>query len=70
MILPDALDSVKLKTTGKKRTGCMFCMFGVQLEKEPNRFQRMKQTHPKQWDYCVYQLGCGKVLDYIGVKYE
>lgn len=56
--------------TGCQRTGCMFCMFGVHLEKEPNRFQRMKITHPKQYDYCINQLGLGKVLDYIGVKYK
>lgn len=36
-----------LATTGCNRTGCMFCMFGCHLEKEPNRFQRMKITHPK-----------------------
>ena len=54
---------------GEQRTGCMFCMFGVHLEKGTNRFQRMYHTHPKQWNYCINQLGCGKVLDYIGVKY-
>ena len=54
---------------GVDRTGCMFCMFGVHLEKGENRFQRMKKTHPKQYDYCINRLGCGKVLDYIGVKY-
>lgn len=62
-------------TSGANRTGCMFCMFGVHLEKEPNRFQRMKQTHPKQYDFCIRPveengLGLGKVLDMIGVKYE
>lgn len=63
----------KLKLTGLTRTGCMFCMFGVHLEKEPNRFQRMKETHPKMWDYCIREengLGIGKVLDFIDVKYE
>lgn len=59
----------KLTTTGVKRTGCMFCMFGVHLEKEPNRFQMMKQTHPKQYDYCINKLGLGKVLDFIKVDY-
>jgi len=54
---------------GYDHTGCMFCMFGVHLEKGLNRFQRMKQTHPKQWEYCINKLGCGKVLDYIGVGY-
>ena len=53
----------------EKRTGCMFCMFGVHLETGSNRFQRIKQTHPKHWDYCINKLGCGKVLDYIGVDY-
>lgn len=57
-------------TTGAKRTGCMFCMFGCHLEKEPNRFQRMKETHPKQYNYCMNQLGLKDVLEYIGVDYE
>lgn len=74
----------RLKTTGCDRTGCIFCMFGCHLEKEPNRFQRLKETHPKQYNYCIgggemvdgkWQpskegLGLGKVLDYIGVKYD
>ena len=73
-----------LQTTGCDRTGCIFCMFGCHLEKEPNRFQRLKETHPRQYEYCIgggemvdgkWQpskdgLGLGKVLDYIGVKYE
>lgn len=63
-----------LKTTGCDRTGCMFCMFGCHLEKEPNRFQRMKETHPKQYEYMLKPiseggLGMKEVLDYIGVKY-
>lgn len=65
----DTLIPTKLHCTGCQRTGCMFCMFGVHLEKEPNRFQRMKITHPKQYDYCINSLGLGKVLDYIGVPY-
>ena len=59
----------KLITTGAHRTGCMFCMFGVHLEKGPNRFQRMALTHPKQYDFCINKLGCGKVLDYISIPY-
>lgn len=59
-----------LETTGCNRTGCMFCVFGCHLEKEPNRFQRMKETHPKQYDYCMNQLGLKEVLDYINVPYE
>ena len=59
-----------LETTGCTRTGCMFCMFGCHLEKEPNRFQRMKTTHPKQYEYCMDKLGLKEVLEYIGVPYE
>jgi 3'-phosphoadenosine 5'-phosphosulfate sulfotransferase (PAPS reductase)/FAD synthetase len=54
----------------ESRTGCMFCMFGVHLEQEPNRFQRMQRTHEKLWKYCMYTLGCGKVLDKIGVPWK
>lgn len=57
------------KTTGCKRTGCMFCGFGCHLEKEPNRFQMLAKTHPVQYDYIINKLGMGKVLDFIGVKY-
>ena len=67
--------SGKYYTTGCHRTGCVFCGFGCHLEKEPNRFQRLKQTHPKLWNYCMKPwdeggLGMKEVLDYIGVKYE
>lgn len=76
-------DGEILETTGMKRTGCMFCMFGCHLEKEPNRFQKMKITHPRQYEYCIgggefvdgmwqpnkQGLGLGYVLDYINVKY-
>lgn len=54
---------------GYKRTGCFACMFGVHLEREPNRFQRMQATHPKLWRYCE-AVGIPEVLDYIGVPYE
>lgn len=65
----------ELVTTGAKRTGCMFCMFGAQCEKSPNRFQKMKETHPRQYAYCMKSvedggLGLRDVLDYIGVPYE
>lgn len=64
----DAEDT--LETTGCDRTGCMFCMFGCQNEHEPNRFQRMRISHPKQYAYCMEQLGLREVLEYIDVPYE
>lgn len=42
----------RLKTSGCDRTGCIFCGFGCHLEKEP-RFVRLKETHPKQYQYCI-----------------
>lgn len=65
----------KYNTTGVKRSGCIWCGFGCHLEKEPNRFQMLKETHPKLWNYCMKPLeegglGIEKVMKYIGVKIE
>lgn len=49
---PDAT-TLKLKTTGCPRTGCMFCAFGTHLEKGETRFQRLARTHPKQYAFCI-----------------
>ena len=62
-------DDGMLYLTGAQRTGCMFCGFGCHLDKEPNRFQMLKKTHPKQWDYFINRLGGAQVLKYIGVHY-
>lgn len=43
----------KLCTTGCKRTGCIFCGFGAHLEKGEGRFERLKRTHPRQYEYCM-----------------
>lgn len=60
-------DEGALRCTGAKRTGCMFCMFGVDLEKSPNRFELMRQTHQTQYRYCMDKLGCASVLDMFGI---
>ena len=81
----ETLIDCELHCTGCQRTGCMFCAFGAHLEKGENRFERMKQTHPKHYDFCIgggefdpadglwkpneKGLGYGRVLDYIGVRY-
>jgi 3'-phosphoadenosine 5'-phosphosulfate sulfotransferase (PAPS reductase)/FAD synthetase len=59
-----------LKTTGCDRTGCMFCGYGCHLEKSPNRFERMKETHPKQYDYIMRPTEQGglnykEIIDWI-----
>lgn len=52
----------KLMCTGCQRTGCMFCGFGFHLEDKDNktRFQRLAETHPKQYEYC---LGGGQYVE-------
>ena len=65
----------KLYTTLCDRTGCVFCGFGCHLEKPENRFQRLKKTHPKLWEYCMKPiseggLGMKEILEYINVKIE
>lgn len=46
----------KLCTTGCERTGCIFCAFGAHLDERGggrSRFERLKETHPKQYAYCI-----------------
>lgn len=82
----DGCGTEKLQTTGCDRTGCIFCGFGCHgntLDTEP-RFQRLKRTHPRQYNYCigggeyndngVWQpnkkgLGLGHVFDEINKIY-
>lgn len=64
-----------LKCTGIERTGCCYCMFGVHLEKEPNRFQRLKKINPKIHEYCMKPLeegglGLKKILDFMEIPSE
>lgn len=42
----------KLCTTGCDRTGCIFCAYGAHLN-DDDRFIRLRETHPKQYDYCM-----------------
>lgn len=81
----ETLIDCKLHCTGCQRTGCMFCAFGAHLEKGENRFERMKHTHQKHYEFCIgggefdpadglwkpneKGLGYGRVLDFIGVRY-
>ena len=55
---------------GTDRTGCVFCMFGVHLDAEPNRFQRLQSTHPKLWHYCINKLGLKEILEYMDIPYK
>lgn len=69
-IAENKLEISSIYKKGYTRTGCMFCMFGVHKDGEFNRFQRMRQTHPKLYAYCMEHLGCDKVLDFLGVDFS
>ncbi len=46
----------RLCTTGCDRTGCIFCGFGLYQEQQKtgiSRFERLKITHPRQYEYCM-----------------
>ena len=59
----------KYKTTGESRTGCCYCPVSLHLE-NPNRIQRLKQTHPDIWKICIEQLHMDDFCNKIGVPYE
>lgn len=59
-----------LRTTGCTRTGCLFCGMGSHLPEEPGRFELLKQTHPKQYEWIMKPwdeggLGYKDVIDWI-----
>ena len=68
-----------LCTRKAQRTGCSMCGFGIHLEERPHRFDRLRESNPKEWEYWMKgcctdengnKYGWGKVLDYIGVRWE
>lgn len=52
-----------LHTIKCDRTGCMYCGFGCHLN-EDQRFLRIKETHPKVYEYIM------KSVDSGGLGYE
>ncbi len=66
------LDYSKIYDMGETRTGCVFCMFGVQFDHKiskdgKNRFQRMENSHPQLYNYCMNKLGIKDVLKFINI---
>ena len=53
-------DGGGLKCSGCDRTGCVFCGFGLYLDRGETRFQRLSRTHPRQYEYCI---GGGQWVD-------
>ena len=54
---------------GYCNTGCAFCAFGCHLDQK-NKFQTMKETHPKLHEYCMGELGLRDVLAYCNIPTE
>lgn len=75
------LDRHLLTTTGCQRTGCVACGYGCHLEKGVGRFELLKQTHPKLYDYIMRpdhtkkvvvdpKTGEEKIIDVRGLNYK
>ena len=57
----------KIYDMGYSRNGCMYCGFGVQLEPEGcNRYQKLKETHPRQYHYLENNFG--KMITTFDIK--
>lgn len=76
---------IELDTTGEKRTGCVYCTYGVTQEKGENRFQKLYKNDIRKYNFAVNGgkiddkgklvpgnggLGIGKILDIMGINYE
>ncbi|ENK1244749.1 phosphoadenosine phosphosulfate reductase family protein [Clostridium botulinum] len=58
------------KTTKANKTGCFICGFGVHMEKQPNRFQRMEDEDPQLYDFAINKLGYGPLLEFLDIPYK
>jgi 3'-phosphoadenosine 5'-phosphosulfate sulfotransferase (PAPS reductase)/FAD synthetase len=59
----------KLYEMGYTRNGCMYCGFGVQMECDGcNRYQRLKATHPIQYQYFLRNFG--DLMEKFGINVE
>lgn len=57
-------------TTKASRSGCFICAFGLHMEKQPNRFQRMEVDDPQLYDFAINKLGYGGLLDFAEIPYR
>lgn len=59
------IDICNIYEKGYKRTGCMYCMFGCNTKDHRDKFDRMKNTHPAIYSYCMNSLKLKDVLDFV-----
>lgn len=55
---------------GYSRTGCIWCLYGVENDGNINKIQMLEKTHPKLHKYCIEKLGYKEVLDYMKIPYK
>ena len=55
---------------GARQTGCMFCCFGLHMDDTPNRFQMMKEIHPKIHNHVMNKMGLREILEFMQLPYE
>lgn len=55
----------KYYNTGAQRTGCPVCMFGMERDGTPNRFQRLYYEDNRRWNQVIFEWGYKEVLDYF-----
>lgn len=67
--IPSVYGNVSCKgCDGYKRTGCIFCAFGMHLEKGKTRYQLLHETHPQLYNYAIDKLGFGHVFDTLNAE--
>lgn len=79
------LEVAKPYAMGYRRTGCIYCGFGIHTQSEtrkddsgmrtPNRYEMLRQTHPNLYAYMMKPkeqggLGFREPLEYIGIKVD
>lgn len=64
------LNYSKIYDMGYERTGCVFCLFGISQEKNPNRLQILEKTHPKLYNYVMKELKYKEFCEEVNINYK
>jgi 3'-phosphoadenosine 5'-phosphosulfate sulfotransferase (PAPS reductase)/FAD synthetase len=57
------LDYCDIYKMGYNRSGCCFCLMGIQNPQESKRLIRLKNTHPHIYKYIMEQLHLNEIID-------
>jgi 3'-phosphoadenosine 5'-phosphosulfate sulfotransferase (PAPS reductase)/FAD synthetase len=58
-------DKELLQTTKCDRSGCVFCLYGIQYEEGENRIERLNKTHNQIYNYLINKMNVGKIIDEV-----